>query len=644
MKLYARFREVVDALRRESPLTTAWFTSFTLSPYFVENYILPALLGDPHCPVRSIGFEALFHKILQNRIDVRFFYDHRAIDLSESKRTVVRFAAVDPQALQRKTGIPFGRGVFHPKIIFLQNESGKSWLFAGSANLTVAGWSRNREAALDREVRSTRNLQRIVEFFDAVAGERPADERALANKKGRDDWEFVHSTGGGSFLDRLLQDRPRSLYIWSPYFADDLCGLLEQRILPRMSAGAEIGLVPDIENEKIRVNESQRAFLKSLPSVRFFRDDPKSSKTDSPRMSHAKVWLSESHLAVGSWNLTESALHLSPQDGGCNVEAGIVMPVDTRMYEALRPKSRLDLGKVEFMTRDELDRDRQFLMSSLPFEIQVYRDWRYDRYEISVAGEEPTSLFRIRLPGVDGDRRLAVSELSQCVPISDIQRALKEHIFTVYNRDARPGDQPYRGMIIDLEADKRPVWRYSSLNDLLQDWAQDQAGIGSAAEYPDSYELAYVDAIDHQYNDEETGDSGGAARTDITFSYYTMFSAFENIRERLQSKSVDSAEALRIVVKTQPGSLFELCDKAHRAFSDPEVSPVYKWFLQEEINSLLKTAQARSRQLGEQVLGQAIDGKMLRAVADPSLFERYGQCESKWVACVRKIADYGKGK
>jgi hypothetical protein len=642
VKLYGRFKQVVDKLRQESKLIRAWFTSFNLSPYFVENYILPALVGDPSCPVKSIGFEALFQKILQNEIDVRFFYDHRAIDLSESKRTVVRFCPVDPQALQPGTGIPFGRGVFHPKIIFLQNERGTSWLFASSANLTVAGWSRNREAVLDREVCGRENFNRITEFFEAIAGERIIDDSSLASRRGQDNWEFVHSIGEASFLDRLLGDHPRNLYIWSPYFAGDLCQLLEEEIFSKMSGDATVGIIPDIENERIRVAESQRESLKCLGNVHFFREDAKSHKIDSPQMSHAKVWLSETRLAVGSWNLTGAALGLSANYGGRNVEAGIITPIGARIYNGLKPHESLDLDGLGFMTTEELKRDRRFLMAPLPFQIQVYRNWRHDRYEISLGGKTPTSVYTIRLPGVAGDRRLRFSESEQLVSISDTQRALKEHIFSVFQRDALEGEEPYRGMIIDLEPGYRPVWRYSSFNDLLQAWAQNQAGVEGSAQYSDSYELAYADSIDHQYKDDETGDSFGKPLADITFSYYTMFSAFENIRERLQSEQMDSPEKLQIILKTQPGSLFEISDKTRKVISNPDVSVVYKWFLQEELNNLLRIAQLKSSQLGEDTPGQVIGKKILREIKDQALFDQYGQCGSNWIKHIRKVSGYRK--
>jgi len=642
VKLYGRFTQIVETLRQESKLTRAWFTSFNLSPYFVENYILPALVGDPPCPVKIMGFEALFQKILQNEIDVRFFYDHRAIDLSESKRTVVRFFPVDPQVLQRRTGIPFGRGVFHPKVIFLQNEKGTTWLFVSSANLTVAGWSRNREAVLYREVRSGENLRRISEFFDAIADEHIDVESSSASRSGRDDWEFVHSIGETSFLNRLLDDCPRSFYIWSPYFADDLCHLLEEEILSKMAGDATIGIIPDIENERIRVAEGQRRSLMSLGSVSFFRDDPKSHKNDTPQMSHAKVWLSESRLAVGSWNLTGSAVGRAAGNGGLNVEAGIIVPIDKRIYSKLKPRDALDLDGVQFMSEDELERDRRFLMEALPFQIQVYRNWRHDRYEIVLDGKTPTSVYTIRLPGVDGDHRLCFSESTQHVSISDAQPALKEHVFTVFRQDAPRGEEPYRGIIIDLEPGYRPVWRYSSFNDLLQAWAQNQMGVEGSVQNTDSYELAYADSIDHQYNDDETGDSFVQPLTDITFSYFTMFSAFENIRERLQSEQMDSLEKLQIVFKTQPGSIFEISDKTRKIICNPDVSSVYKWFLQEELNNLFRIAQLKSHKLGDDALGQVIGKKILGEIQDSDLFDQYGQCESNWIKRIRKVSGYGK--
>jgi len=391
VKLYTRYKEVIDTLRTEGKLT---------------SYILPALVGNPPRPVKSMGFEALYQKILQNNIDVRFFYDHRAIDLSESKKTTVQFCPVDPRSLEQQYGQPFGRGVFHPKIIFLQNEKETSWLFTSSANLNVSGWSRNREAVIDREVRSSKNLKRIIDFFNTIAGKRLIDDSSLPESSGREEWDFIHSFEEDSFLERLLLDHPDILYIWSPYFAEDIQGLLASKIIPLMAEDPEIGIIPDIENGKIRIPSDRKQSLQSFPSVKFYQDDSKHKAQGDEWMNHAKVWLTKTHLAVGSWNLTESALHHGSNNGTCNVEAGIITPIDPATYRRLKPTKLLDLDKIDFMSTAELDRDRRFLMKQLPFEIQVFRDWKNDRYEISISGKRPKAEYTIRLPGVDHDCRL----------------------------------------------------------------------------------------------------------------------------------------------------------------------------------------------------------------------------------------------
>ncbi len=362
---------------------------------------------------------------------------------------------------------------------------------------------------------------------------------------------------------------------------------------------------------------------------------------DSIQMNHAKVWLTKSRLAVGSWNLTESALNISSDAGACNVEAGIITPIDTNTYEELQPNKPLDFKKIDFIAEEELDRDRRFLMDSLPFQIQVYIDWSHDRYEISLDGEAHGSVYTIRLPGIDENHKLAFAKTNQRISIVKIQRALKEHIYTVFQRRGGVDEERYRGMIIDLETGNRPVWRYSSFNELLYAWAQAPRGVDSVNQNADSYELAYVDSIDHQFNDDETNDTPVQPSIDITFSYFTMFCAFENIRERLLSDKMDSAEKLKIMLKTQPGSLFEISDKVQKLISDPQVSGVYKWFVQEEINSMLRSVLSKLKTLGDDSLSDAINKKLVRAIEDRSLFDRFADRDKKWIQHIKKVSEYG---
>ncbi len=640
MKLYTRYRKIIEELRRAGPLKKAWFTSFNLSPYFVENYIIPPLIGDAPCPVKNMGFEALYQKINKIGTDVRFFYDHRAIDLSESKKTAIMFCPIDLRSFSDQSGLSFQDGVFHPKVILLQAQDGRAWLITSSANLTVAGWSRNREAVLDRQVLSIDNWKRIVHFFNTCARKEIISEKEFTNKAGEDDWEFCHSLSGDLFLEKILQGIPEKLFVWSPYFSDYLPNLIEKHILPKISEGASVGIIPDISNNRIRLNTDLKEALQKNHSVKFYDDGHGSSVASEHEMSHAKMWLTGSRLAVGSWNFTAAGMNIPNTKHSSNVEAGIIMPIKTETFEALMPHALLNIDRLEFMKKEEMDRDREFLMKPLPFEIQVYRDWARNFYKISIKEKVTEGDFIVRLPGVDESVQIESSSKDINVPFGKIAHALKEHIFTVLRRAKGKEEENYNGMIIDLFPENRPVWRFTSFNELLHSWAQNPEYSSDTEKNIDWYELTYKDLIDHQYNADEIDDNTMVEYSDQTFSYYTMFAAFENIRNMISSEEMESPEKLRILLKTQPGSLFEISEKIRIIIEDNKTSIIYKWFLQEEINSLLRMLNSKIKRFGEKSLSNSINQKMIDEIKEQELLNRFNESDRKWIQYIRNELKY----
>ncbi len=640
MKLYTLYRKIIEDLRIAGPLKKAWFTSFNLSPYFVENYIIPPLIGDPPCPVKNMGFEALYQKINKIGTDVRFFYDHRAIDLSESKKTAIMFYPIDLRSFQGQSGLSFQDGVFHPKVILLQAQDGRAWLVASSANLTVAGWSRNREAVLARQILSIDNWKRIVRFFNACAGKKIISEQDFTNKAGEDDWEFFHSLSGDLFLEKILKGITEKLFVWSPYFSDYLTNLIDKHIFPKMSEGASVGIIPDVKNNRIRLNTDLKEALQKNHSVKFYDDGHGSSVAEEHEMSHAKVWLTGSRLAVGSWNFTAAGMNIPNTKYSSNVEAGIIIPIKTKTFKALMPHTLLNIDRLEFMKKEEMDRDKEFLIKPLPFGIQVYRDWASDFYKISVKGKVTGGNFRVRLPGVDESVPIESSSKDKNVPFGKIAYALKEHIFTVFRCVKGKEEESYNGMIIDLFPENRPVWRFTSFNELLHSWAQDPEYSSDTERNIDWYELSYKDLIDHQYNADEIDDNTMVKYSDQTFSYYTMFTAFENIRNLISSEEMESTEKLKILLKTQPGSLFEISEKIRVIIEDNTTSIVYKWFLQEEINSLLRMLNSKIKRPGEKSLSNSINQKMVDEINEPALFNRFNESDRKWIQYIRNELNY----
>jgi hypothetical protein len=137
MKLYKQYLSVLKELKKGAKIKKAYFTSFNLSPEFFETYILPPLLEE-EIPDNMFQYEALNTKLEENKIDIKVFYDANMLQFNEQKRTIIKFT---PVLLTDENGKR--KGLFHPKVIYLENDKGKGKLFVGSGNLTFEGWGRN---------------------------------------------------------------------------------------------------------------------------------------------------------------------------------------------------------------------------------------------------------------------------------------------------------------------------------------------------------------------------------------------------------------------------------------------------------------------------------------------------------------------
>ncbi|PLK23983.1 hypothetical protein C0V72_07215 [Porphyrobacter sp. TH134] len=217
MKLLHELKRKVTGM---GPLRRAWFTTFNLDIEFFETFILPAVIGS-ESPRNRIEFEQLQQELTEKGTDVRVFCDPRFIDTNRIKRTCVPIHAIRPDRLSERFG---ERSLFHPKVIYLEDDNGRRMIGAGSANLTLSGWGRNLEAFVFREVESLANYREIRTFFnglwdaagieDDVGKLRARRKAAKSNEK----WRFVHSLQDQSFAAQLLGGAEVSdIVVWSPY-------------------------------------------------------------------------------------------------------------------------------------------------------------------------------------------------------------------------------------------------------------------------------------------------------------------------------------------------------------------------------------------------------------------------------------------
>ncbi|MFN4327630.1 MAG: hypothetical protein ACK4FF_02035 [Limnobacter sp.] len=585
MKLLDAFRQQVRAL---GPLKRAWFTTFNLSIPFFETHVLPELLqGDADPPANRMDYENMQLRLAERGIDLRVFCDLRMMEADQLKRTGLPVHGMLPgrMGLER-----FGlESLFHPKVIFLEDEGGHMVLGAGSANLSVSGWGRNQEVFCFHAVSNNEQYKQIKRFFEPLFAAAGLGEALGVRKqfKGDDEgWRFVHSFERESFLELLLADtQAERLTVWSPYFSRDLAGLIE-RI--RALAGRRIAfsIVPDrVGNRHVRTKWSEAIGQLLDEGGLAFHDRPL-PRADGIEMTHAKLWLAQgrrARLAVGSWNCTEPG---SASFELRNVEAGILLDVAPATQIAGLPLAMgaKDFGTDEILQDDELNPPPY----PLPFELLVSFDWAQGRYEVQgrlYERNEGTG-YTLRLPGVKQrqalrwkERRIDGAWPLEAIPLNlpDNEALLADHSYEVW----RGNSLEYRGLVLETNQTHRRSQGYDSLKDLLNDWVEgvEPGGSGKPRLRP-------------VLRNDDVPDDGPVPPTIAAdaagLSYFRVFHAFEQFRQRL--RQVDSRNLLERLLFVQVGSLQELVAKVNAQAAAPGGSVVFNWFLLQEANSLYAEA------------------------------------------------------
>lgn len=593
MKLLDVFRQQVRAL---GPLRRAWFTTFNLGIPFFETHVLPELLqGDADPPANRMDYENMQLQLAERGIDLRVFCDLRMMEADQLKRTALPVHGVLPGRLGLKEFGP--ESLFHPKVIFLEDEGGNMVLGAGSANLSVSGWGRNQEVFCFHTVSNNEQYQQIKRFFEPLfAAARLGKALGVRRQfKGDDEgWRFAHSFERDSFLKLLLAGtEAERLTVWSPYFSRDLAGLIEKI---RAMAGREIdfAIVPDrVGNRYVRTKWSE-AIGKMLDEGGLTFHDRPSPRADEIEMTHAKLWLAQgrkARLAVGSWNFTEpgsSSFELR------NVEAGFLFDVApaTNIAGKVVALGAKDFGTDDMLQDDALDPPPY----PLPFELLVSFDWAQGCYEVQgrLYEKNDGKGYVLRLPGVKQRLALRWKERridgawpleAMALALPDNEALLADHGYEVW----RGNSLEYRGLVLETGQTHRRAQGYDTLKDLLNDWVEGIEPGGSGKP-----RLRKVLRNDDVPDDEPAPpaivtEAGG-------LSYFRVFHAFEQFRRRLHE--VDSRDILERLLFVQAGSLQELVAKVNAQAAAPGSSAVFNWFLLQEADSLYAgalEAYARTR-------------------------------------------------
>ena len=306
-------------------------TTFCFDPYFFDKF--------------------LFHKIRSNNpfseIIVLVDGQQYAQSMERSTNDTGRNYHLIP--------IYLPHGVFHPKIfVFGSTEKNTATVYIGSANLTMAGFTRNAEMVTKREY-SPENVDSTIEsvkdFFEQLIQQKyildpravgtiqhllgslpsPDDETSNAN------YIILHNMQSPILplmLENLDQDSFFEVLLLAPFFAPDASVL--QKIADQVT----------ISRIQIALQKDNHNLIDLTPYTEFSTglgipcDIVEAAfKDDYTRTFHSKILYlkgKEEHLLIGSPNMTRSAL-LEPADRG-NVECAVI-------FKGIRAKKIL--GRIE---------------------------------------------------------------------------------------------------------------------------------------------------------------------------------------------------------------------------------------------------------------------------------------------------------
>jgi len=621
IKLYQHFSSF---LKERSRIKVAWFTTFNFSISFFERYMLSALANTDYRSLRSLkDFEALNQRLFgeeADAINIRVFHDFRAMR-PEVKKTSVTTVGINPGELDSK----FRNGVFHPKVILIVDEDDNGWVITGSMNLSMSAWTSNSECVAIKKIEDKRNAKQIIEFFRSLvkSDEDVAELKALDLKWQvelieESNWIFQHSLSGPLFIDQFSLEN-KILHVWSPYFSDDVPEIIDSTF----SNAKVIHIIPDYsEKDEVKISKEVVEKLCQNRRVEFFKDQH--DYGEFKPMVHAKVWLSEDRLGIGSWNFTYAGLNLN--NGRSNVEAGIVQSITPMEYQQIVKSSSLDPKQsVKGVEQSTLQEERQQLIQDWTMSCEILADWELFSFRARFSDTTDAENFFVELPGFE--KRIQLSRLTKGISFKDHYRnVLKDRIFSVFN-DPVEGKKVFMGILTELKASERPSIGFESINDLIRAWSDGKP------ENKDGYQdLNYS-------NDMETGDElqksiEGRLKGDYSQAWFSMFLAFEYMKTRLE-EAKDNPKELRIIGFKMPGSVIQLRDhliklKEIHSTEETQLTDPYLWFLIEEGNQIIRLYNELCQ---NELTIESIDQISIQSTVDTKQL-------AKWLSFIKKECNY----
>lgn len=493
MKLYSKYK---TAIANIGNINKAYFTTFNLSVEFFETYILPPLLGID-IPDNNFQYEDINVKlgeIEKNReIDIKVFYDANMLQLNEQKRTIQKFIP-----------ILMDKGLFHPKVIYLENIDGNGKLFVGSGNLTLNGWGRNTEAFDILDVKSGSNLaNQVYDFFDDINILAKHRQKKINRDISFDSSvNFIHSfriNEKSNFLDALSLSN--NLTVWSPYFSDKMDTLLKKEEFKSIE---NINILPDFvgEDKKIRVAKLPKDKRIKFNELKGF---------ESTSMNHSKIWISNNKIAIGSYNFTNEALY------GTNFECSIVKDIDNISldFEECLPN---------YMDESQLKQESLKTITSFKYIFDLTVDWSNRNISLQQISGKVIDKCKVILSS-----NLEINYLDN--ELSILNSIEEEKFFRILTKNRnfkikKGKDIIFEGFITEIgtKGYREPI-KVETIDDIFSSFLDERN--------PTSAKILKSKSIDFDGGNEDTIESRINGNSS-NLNYYNLFKGFSNLTKKLE--------------------------------------------------------------------------------------------------------------
>ena len=566
MKLLNTFKNIVDDISPE----ICWFTTFNLNVELLEKYVLTAIAGkEPSELKRAEDYEAL--NLDLNKFNIKIWYDHRAMDLKQGKRTTVDLYSVEASKV---LGSNSNEPIFHPKVIFLKGAK-SAYLITGSFNLTIAGWSSNRECAVVKEITNKENAFQVIDFFTKL---KPKQSDLTALNKWANGllaekatWKFAHNFNTPNLITEI---KGNELHVWSPYFSKNATELLNEI---KKLGFSKINLIPDIsQSQKVKITPVELKKLQADKAIQIKVDQNINKEKQS--LFHAKVWLSDTKIAVGSWNCSYRALGIKTSATEKNIEAGIIEPINTKQRTALLSNLKdIDTNSIFGTEEVEMDNEWKEVLKAYSMSCDIVANWETFTYETEF--DQTETGYTVALPH-DLNKRYSLHKLNGLSFIDGFNRLLKNKLFTVYNLK---NEVVFVGYLNEQGKLKRPVDGYVSFYDLFESLTIDP--------------LAGTNKSRTKYQHDEE-DNNGSEKEELPFftysgheSYYLMFVAFQKLIDTIEANNANS-QKLEDLGFRLPSSLINiktLFDNSFKKVTEEkkEDDLLFHYFMAMEINECI---------------------------------------------------------